>query len=519
MPGACRDLRERPPLAVGPQAAHGGEAHEAADFLGLHELGDRRADLVGEVGEQREPFGRVGARTGRRARRRRDRRVIDGRRSKVVGAHVNCPGASTGSPADRSLRAHRQQRRGRFGEQRLARRLRRRPRRIEHRHAQLDTGRRIPQQRGPGAVPPHRERQRARTRSGTASTVTGWPSQSGGKPGSRSITLRLSRTSTFAQRRQEPRRVAHRDRPRAARPRDRRARRAGAPSGARGSPSCAQPVAASSSKPQSSSAATTAGLARDARSRSARAASTLLADRHGQLGLHARARAGVPNRARPRRRRAARARRRPQRHRHRAESPTTARNVVRCGTGNSSASSIGPSSARRSAPGRASPLITIAAVVSPAAHAPGGRDATSAGTSVDPQHRAVELDRARAVDPHDERDRQRRRRAVLDLDHHDRRAPAAAAPYAVCATSPPGTRTEVSTIGRRTRPQLMRAAAPRRGCASGRRHRPTSRARARSRPRRVADAAADRRPSAPYPSTPMRAVIACRAARAWPCAS
>ena len=53
------DLGERPALAVRAQAADRGEAHQTALFLGLHELGDRRADLVGEIRQQREPLGRV----------------------------------------------------------------------------------------------------------------------------------------------------------------------------------------------------------------------------------------------------------------------------------------------------------------------------------------------------------------------------------------------------------------------------------------------------------------------------
>ena len=57
--GARRDLGERPAFAVGSQAADRGEADEPALFLRLHQLRDRRADLVGEIRQQLEA--RVGA--------------------------------------------------------------------------------------------------------------------------------------------------------------------------------------------------------------------------------------------------------------------------------------------------------------------------------------------------------------------------------------------------------------------------------------------------------------------------
>ena len=77
-------------------------------------------------------------------------------------AHENCSGASTRVPVTRAALAHRQQRRGRFGEQRLTDRLARRPRRIERGRAHVDAGGHVPQQRGPRAVPAHRERARSR---------------------------------------------------------------------------------------------------------------------------------------------------------------------------------------------------------------------------------------------------------------------------------------------------------------------------------------------------------------------
>ena len=105
-----------------------------------------------------------------------------------------------------------------------------------------------------------------------------------------------------------------------------------------------------------------------ARSRSARAASTARADRRRELGLHAplelafpaaRDRVGVGQRAR----------------RRRGELASTARSVVRCGTGNSNASSTGPR-ARSTGPVRAAPRDDLPADAA-AAHAPGGRGNTS----------------------------------------------------------------------------------------------------------------------------------------------
>ena len=117
----------------------------------LHDLGDRRADLVGE--EASAPPSRTSASA--------DVGVVEPGVDEVRDVHgdyANDPGSSIGVTVA-SRGSHREQRRGRLGEQRLADAAPS-PLRIERRRAQLDTGRRVPQQRRPRAVPAHRERQR-----------------------------------------------------------------------------------------------------------------------------------------------------------------------------------------------------------------------------------------------------------------------------------------------------------------------------------------------------------------------
>jgi len=92
------DLGESPTFAVRAQAADRGKADEPALLLCLHELGNRRADFVGEVRQQAQARDGVGGirvvETGR------NQIVVLGR--ELVVAHENCPGALIGVPADRS---------------------------------------------------------------------------------------------------------------------------------------------------------------------------------------------------------------------------------------------------------------------------------------------------------------------------------------------------------------------------------------------------------------------------------
>ena len=102
--------------------------------------------------------------------------------------------------------------------------------------------------------------------------------------------------------------------------------------------------------------------------------------------------------------------------------------------------------------------------------------------AIEAHHRTVDLYRASTRQSHDERDRERNRRPVLDLDDHDRaaRRDRAVAPVHHISAGHPHER-----LGRRRRAgahfDWSRARRP--GCATGRRPPPTNRARDR-RPRR-----------------------------------
>ena len=69
--GAFRDLRKRRPGALGPNEPQRGHAEQPVLLDGLHDLGDRRTDLLGEEPQHCQPHVRVVGRPGRRARRRR----------------------------------------------------------------------------------------------------------------------------------------------------------------------------------------------------------------------------------------------------------------------------------------------------------------------------------------------------------------------------------------------------------------------------------------------------------------
>ena len=261
-------------------------------------------------------------------------------------------------------------------------------------------------------------------RSGSASTVSDWPSQSGGKPGRSSIASRTLAHEHGAQRRRGtgPGRVPASVARTAAHGIGRHGLaggRGGAPA-SRGRPT---PSAASSSKPQSSSAATTPGSPRDASRRSARAASTTSPIGGGNSACSPRS----SWRSQPRATASASGRSRTsigaEPRSASATSPSAARTHVRCGTGNSSASSIGAATAPRPGAVRASPASRRSRPwPAPRPTRRGGRDTTSTGA---PSTRSTEPSTStvpRRADPHDERDRERHRRAVLDLDDHDRAA-------------------------------------------------------------------------------------------------
>ena len=394
------------------------------------------------------------AASGRRDRRARPRSrssCSPTRRRRIVRRSSLTRTARAPRPARRPTapRPHRQQRRA------AARPAGpRRPARvdahagIERGRAQLDAGRRVPQQRGPRAVPAHRERQRPGAQ---RQRVDG---ERLAEPLGREAREQIDGAALLAhergaQRRQEPRRVARRVGRAHRRPRSGDAS-AGARAAGRASRDAAQPAAASSSKPQSSSAATTAGSRRGASRRSARAASTSSPIGGGSCAWsprsswrsHPRATAAAPGRSRTATRTdVAEAR--------------AARTHVRCGTGNSSASSIG---AVERVDGRrccASPLMTsLAAVVArgPRTRRTRRRRARASRRRATPRRRP--RPRPRRATAHDERDGQRDRRLVLDLHHDDRPARRGRRRRRGARRRPPGTRTDVSRIGAGAAPML-----------------------------------------------------------------
>ena len=333
----------------------------ARRFLGLHELGDRRADLVGEIRQQREPLGRVG-RVG----------VVETGGDEIVVLADASSSSGASSALTRTVPVRRPARPPIVpacpsgAATPAARRAASRPTAAFDDHAgssagraQLDARRRVPQQRGPGAVPAHRERQRAgpqRQRVDRDRLA---------EPLGREAGQELDRARPLAhehgaQRRQEPRRVAA-GVGRAQRPStDRRSRLAGArAAGARATRDAAQPLAASSSKPQSSSAANDRGLAPRREQQIGARRVDELADRR------AAARACSPRsswRSQPRATASA-----PgsvahvDDRRRRLEPSRRSRRAASCGAGpgTSSASSIGPVERGRPGRCRASPAITI----------------------------------------------------------------------------------------------------------------------------------------------------------------
>ena len=183
----------RPPRASsrspsGRRAAERGEAQQPALLVGLHELGDRRADLVGEVVEQREPLGRVGRvrvvaarpRRGRRARRTSSSLTRTARASSIVvpADAARIPSASSGAGGSASSVSPAASLDDHAGSSAGARSST--PAGASHSSA------------GPRAVPAHRERQRPARAAAASCTASDWPSHSGGKPGS-SSTRRRSR--------------------------------------------------------------------------------------------------------------------------------------------------------------------------------------------------------------------------------------------------------------------------------------------------------------------------------------
>ena len=157
-PGAFGDLRERRPGAFGPDEPQGGHAEQAVLLDGLHDLRDRRADLLGEEAQHARGARPRPRPPGRRARQRRSRRdvhrvyrerpgVVD--RSLPRAARV--PSRAT-APAARRARPRRRRAADHCGSSAGAR-------------SSIPAGR-VPQQRRPRAVPAHGERERARRAAG-----------------------------------------------------------------------------------------------------------------------------------------------------------------------------------------------------------------------------------------------------------------------------------------------------------------------------------------------------------------
>src|SRR5205085_7910535 len=87
--GARGGLGEREAVPPDPERSKRREAEHSSLLVGLHQLGDRRADLVQQEHEQLEALDRV-----------RSVGIVQTRRDEVleVLAHENCSGASTPAP-------------------------------------------------------------------------------------------------------------------------------------------------------------------------------------------------------------------------------------------------------------------------------------------------------------------------------------------------------------------------------------------------------------------------------------
>ena len=352
-PGALGDLRERRPCAVGPdELRSAAKLSSRSSSMRLHDLGDRRADLVGEEAQAaRGAASRVRARPGRRARRRRSRRVIvhrahrertRGRRSAFPRARAG-PMASNGAGGSASNASPAPPAVDHCGSSAGAR-------------SSMPAGR-VPEQRGPGAVPAHRERERPGAQRQVVHGERSGPSHSGGKSGqqvdavvrarARAPAAARARNSAGSRRASSARDVVHASRPGARR----RAARRAAPAELRttlGRFGVEAPVFERGDDVR---------CRRRASSRSARAASTLaLPRRRAARPAVPRSSWRVPARARRRRHRRA--------CRTSSGSPRRARRAarVRCGTGTSSAISIGASHGSTASGCDRRPVITISRV-------------------------------------------------------------------------------------------------------------------------------------------------------------
>ena len=142
----------------------------------------------------------------------------------------------------------------------------------------------------------------------------------------------------------------------------------------------------------------------------------------------------------------------------RATSPSAARSVVRCGTGNSSASSIGAVAPVDRPRSRVAGHHDLARRRRPPPTRRGGRDSASTGSPSIRSVGAVERRPRRAPSTRThERDRERRRRAVLDVDDDAPRAAPTVARVRACARPRRPARAPPSrTTGAGARPLLMR---------------------------------------------------------------
>ena len=423
-PGALCDLRQCRPGAFGPDEPQGGHAEQAVLLDCLHDLRDRRADLLGEEAQQGEAHVRVrglrvvqpgideGGDVAPPTRRTRGRRSSFPRAARI-------PSRATG-PA--------------------ARRATPRPRRDL---ATADRAR-VPRssipagasQSSAGHAPCQRTaKESGPARSGRSCTATAWPNHSGGKCGSRSTWSPVSAASTCrsARRNSAGARCASSARTSfhvATGARRRAARRAR-------HPSRDHPRVASASNPQSSSAATTSG-ATSRSNRSARAASTTAPHGSGSSARVARSNwrtqprstasgsASVPTSS--------------------SSPPNAVRSTVACGAGTSTAISIGAFHVVAS-DATACPARTVSRASDPAAQSRGGRARVSIGVSsrrtTHPSSRSrprASIRRNIAIE-HGARDAFSKSTAIAPDPE------GVATPYVRCTKSPLGTRTAVSKLG------------------------------------------------------------------------
>ena len=207
MPAARRDLRRacsarRRAAACGTRRSSAGRPPRAA----CTSSGIDAPTSSSEVHRAARGAPRRRARRGRTARRRRSRRRRRARRARRRSREL--PGASTDSPPA-ARRPEREQRSRRLGEQRLAGALARSttPGRAPARAARA--GGHVPQQRGPRAVPAHRERQRPARAAARRARSRFCPSQSAWEAGQH-VDRVAARAPALRARGQEPRRLARR---------------------------------------------------------------------------------------------------------------------------------------------------------------------------------------------------------------------------------------------------------------------------------------------------------------------